>query len=93
MDTEAVKEVKRESQITSALARLHQTIDELNAVVIRHEDSLSGILRDDETEKQLIGNATEQEVLVPIAKVLDSFRGRLKIIIDRFDSIQRRLEL
>ena len=95
MDTGAVK---RESQISHAFARLDKTIDELNSVAIGHEESLAGILRDNEPEKhepeqQLTGELSKQEILVPVARALDNFSDRLRIIISKFDSVQRRLEL
>lgn len=90
MDTGAAK---RESQISIAFARLDKTIDELNNVAIRQEESLEGVLRNNEPEKQLVGEPDKQETLVPIARTLDNYSARLQSVISKLNSVQRRLEL
>jgi hypothetical protein len=84
---------KRESQISIAFTRLDKTIDELNNVVIRQEESLEGVLRNNEAEKELRDNVEQREQQVTVAATLNNFDVRLQNTINKLNSMQRRLEL
>ena len=86
-------QAKRESQISNAFARLDKSIDELSNVVIRHEENLVSVLRPNESEKQLVGEMDKQEAQVPIATSLNNFNARVQNVINKLNSVQRRLEL
>lgn len=84
---------KRESQISIAFARLDKTIDELNNVVIRHEESLVTVLRTNEPENKDIADGEKTEQQVTVAITLNNFSARLQNTINKLNSVQRRLEL
>lgn len=84
-------QAKRESQVSNAFERLNKTVEELIQTTNRTESMLGSVLRDEPNigEKESADKAKQ----VPLVDMLTSIENKVGSVVERLNSIQRRLEL